>query len=114
MRLSPRVTDAASRPPSPGYAGGCGGRRRGIRSPSGPPGGTTVHETTDAGVPGLPPATAAITAGRPPHGAVPASPPAPLATVAGPPPHEPDAPMSVPVHLTSTYGAGGDLEYGRY
>src|SRR4029453_8639166 len=37
--------------------------------PSGPPGGTTVQETTEA---------------------------------------------SVPVHLTSTYGAGGELEYGRY
>jgi cystathionine gamma-synthase len=53
-----------------------------------------VHETTDAGVPAFHPDTVAIIAGRPPH--------------------EPDAPMSVPVHLTSTYGAGGDLEYGRY
>lgn len=42
----------------------------------------------------LHPDTVAITAGRPPHGV--------------------DAPMNVPVHLTSTYGAGGDLEYGRY
>ena len=53
-----------------------------------------MHETTDAGVPAFHPDTVAIIAGRPPH--------------------EPDAPMSVPVHLTSTYGAGGDLEYGRY
>ncbi len=34
--------------------------------------------------------------------------------IAGRPPHEPDQPMSVPVHLTSTYVAGGELEYGRY
>ena len=53
-----------------------------------------MHETTDAGVPAFHPDTVAIIAGRPPH--------------------EPDAPMSVPVHLTSTYGAGGHLEYGRY
>ena len=37
-----------------------------------------------------------------------------VAIVSGRPPHEPDQPMSVPVHLTSTYVAGGDLEYGRY
>ncbi|WP_448003505.1 trans-sulfuration enzyme family protein [Agromyces bauzanensis] len=37
-----------------------------------------------------------------------------VAITAGRPPHGPDAPMSVPVHLTSTYGAGGRLEYGRY
>ncbi|MGW9167271.1 trans-sulfuration enzyme family protein [Agromyces sp. NPDC055658] len=37
-----------------------------------------------------------------------------LAVVAGRPAHAPDAPMNVPVHLTSTYVAGGDLEYGRY
>lgn len=36
------------------------------------------------------------------------------AIIAGRPPHEPDQPMSVPVHLTSTYVAGGALEYGRY
>jgi cystathionine gamma-synthase len=53
-----------------------------------------VHETTETGAPALHPDTVAIIAGRPPHG--------------------PDASMSVPVHLTSTYGAGGDLEYGRY
>ena len=37
-----------------------------------------------------------------------------LAIIAGRPAHEPDQPMSVPVHLTSTYVAGGELEYGRY
>jgi cystathionine gamma-synthase len=37
-----------------------------------------------------------------------------LAVIAGRPPRTPDQPMSVPVHLTSTYVAGGDLEYGRY
>jgi len=37
-----------------------------------------------------------------------------LAVIAGRPPHTPDQPMSVPVHLTSTYVAGGELEYGRY
>jgi cystathionine gamma-synthase len=34
--------------------------------------------------------------------------------IAGRPPHTPDQPMNVPVHLTSTYVAGGDLEYARY
>ncbi|MFF2371159.1 trans-sulfuration enzyme family protein [Agromyces sp. NPDC058110] len=34
--------------------------------------------------------------------------------IAGRPAHTPDAPMNVPVHLTSTYVAGGDLEYARY
>lgn len=34
--------------------------------------------------------------------------------IAGRPPHVPDQPMNVPVHLTSTYVAGGDLEYARY
>jgi cystathionine gamma-synthase len=33
---------------------------------------------------------------------------------AGRPAHEPDAPLSPPVVLASTYVAGGDLEYGRY
>src|SRR5690349_8499757 len=94
MVLSHMVTDAASPPPSPGYAGRCACRRRGIRSPSGPPGGTAVHETTEAGAPALHPDTVAIIAGRPPH--------------------EPDASMSVPVHLSSTFVAGGDLVYGRY
>ncbi|WP_308164444.1 PLP-dependent aspartate aminotransferase family protein [Agromyces sp. ISL-38] len=37
-----------------------------------------------------------------------------VAIIAGRPPHTPDEPMSVPVHLTSTYVAGGELEYGRY
>ncbi|MRG61219.1 cystathionine gamma-synthase [Agromyces sp. CFH 90414] len=32
----------------------------------------------------------------------------------GRPAHVPDQPMNVPIHLTSTYVAGGDLEYGRY
>ena len=36
------------------------------------------------------------------------------AIIAGRPAHEPDQPMNVPVHLTSTYVAGGELEYGRY
>jgi cystathionine gamma-synthase len=53
-----------------------------------------VHETTEAGAPALHPDTVAIIAGRPPH--------------------EPDASMSVPVHLSSTFVAGGDLVYGRY
>lgn len=37
-----------------------------------------------------------------------------VAVVAGRPPHAPDAPMNVPVHLTSTYVAGGGVAYGRY
>ncbi|UOQ90080.1 PLP-dependent aspartate aminotransferase family protein [Agromyces endophyticus] len=37
-----------------------------------------------------------------------------VAVVAGRPAHAPDAPMNVPVHLTSTYVAGGDIAYGRY
>ena len=53
-----------------------------------------MNEPRTTDVPALHPETVAITAGRPPHGV--------------------DAPMNVPVHLTSTYGAGGDLEYGRY
>lgn len=53
-----------------------------------------MHDTTDAGSPALHPDTVAIIAGRPPH--------------------EPGASMSVPVHLTSTYVAGGDHVYGRY
>ena len=36
------------------------------------------------------------------------------AIIAGRPAHESDQPMNVPVHLTSTYVAGGELEYGRY
>ncbi len=53
-----------------------------------------MHDANTTGTDVLHPETVAITAGRPPHGV--------------------DAPMNVPVHLTSTYGAGGDLEYGRY
>lgn len=37
-----------------------------------------------------------------------------VAVVAGRPEHAPDAPMNVPVHLTSTYVAGGEVAYGRY
>jgi cystathionine gamma-synthase len=53
-----------------------------------------VHDATADDAPALHPDTVAIIAGRPPH--------------------TPDQPMSVPVHLTSTYVAGGELEYGRY
>jgi len=42
----------------------------------------------------LSPATTAVTAGRPPHG--------------------PDQPLNTPITMASTYGATGDLEYGRY
>lgn len=52
-----------------------------------------MHESTTA-TPALHPETRLIIAGRPPH--------------------VPDQPMNVPVHLTSTYVAGGDLEYARY
>jgi len=45
---------------------------------------------------------------------VPAFRPATVAVNAGRPPVEPDAPMNVPVTLTSTYVAGGELEYGRF
>ncbi|WP_436699236.1 trans-sulfuration enzyme family protein [Nocardioides sp. BYT-33-1] len=44
--------------------------------------------------PALRPATVAVTAGRPPHG--------------------PDQPLNVPITMTSTYGATGDLEYARF
>lgn len=37
-----------------------------------------------------------------------------LAVHVGRPPREPDAPMSTPVHLASTYHAGGPAAYGRY
>ncbi|WP_394550699.1 trans-sulfuration enzyme family protein [Agromyces sp. MMS24-JH15] len=37
-----------------------------------------------------------------------------VAVTVGRPPHVPDQPLNVPVHLASTYVAGGDLEYGRY
>jgi cystathionine gamma-synthase len=36
------------------------------------------------------------------------------AVALGRPASEPDAPLNVPLTLTSTYVAGGDLEYGRY
>ncbi|MGC4109148.1 MAG: PLP-dependent transferase [Nocardioides sp.] len=36
------------------------------------------------------------------------------AVAAGRPPHEPDQPLNVPITMASTYGATGDLEYGRY
>lgn len=53
-----------------------------------------MHDANPADGPTLHPDTVAITTGRPPHG--------------------PDAPMNVPVHLTSTYVAGGDVAYARY
>ena len=37
-----------------------------------------------------------------------------VAVVAGRPSHTADEPLNVPVHLASTYVAGGELEYGRY
>ncbi len=37
-----------------------------------------------------------------------------LAVTAGRPDHVPDAPLSHPVTLASTYVGGGDVEYGRY
>lgn len=37
-----------------------------------------------------------------------------LVVTSGRPSHEPDQPLNVPVHLASTYVAGGELEYGRY
>ena len=40
--------------------------------------------------------------------------PATLAVTAGRPPHEADQPLNVPVTLTSTYVATGELEYGRF
>lgn len=40
--------------------------------------------------------------------------PATVAVNAGRPPVEPDAPMNTPVTLTSTYVAGGAIEYGRF
>ncbi|GAA3674440.1 PLP-dependent transferase [Nocardioides ginsengisoli] len=40
--------------------------------------------------------------------------PATVAVTAGRPAHEPDEPLNVPVTLTSTYVATGELEYGRY
>ena len=40
--------------------------------------------------------------------------PATVAVHAGRPPRESDQPLNVPITMTSTYVAGGDLEYGRY
>jgi cystathionine gamma-synthase len=40
--------------------------------------------------------------------------PATVAVTAGRPPHDPDQPLNVPVTLTSTYVATGELEYGRF
>jgi len=40
--------------------------------------------------------------------------PATIAVTAGRPPHEPDQPLNTPITMTSTYVAGGALEYGRY
>src|SRR4029078_10300697 len=37
-----------------------------------------------------------------------------IAVTAGRPPHEPDQPLTPPIKMASTYGATGDLEYGRY
>ncbi|MEJ3404611.1 aminotransferase class I/II-fold pyridoxal phosphate-dependent enzyme [Rathayibacter sp. YIM 133350] len=37
-----------------------------------------------------------------------------LAIISGRPQREPDEPLNVPVHLASTYVAGGESEYGRY
>ncbi len=40
--------------------------------------------------------------------------PATVAVHAGRPERGPDQPLNVPITMASTYGAGGDLEYGRY
>src|SRR6185312_2443851 len=37
-----------------------------------------------------------------------------IAVTAGRPPRDPDQPLNVPVTMASTYGAGGECEYGRY
>src|SRR6478735_8354201 len=37
-----------------------------------------------------------------------------IAVTAGRPPRRPDQPLNTPITMASTYGAGGDLEYGRY
>jgi cystathionine gamma-synthase len=37
-----------------------------------------------------------------------------IAVSAGRPPHGPDRPLNTPITMASTYGATGDLEYGRY
>jgi cystathionine gamma-synthase len=40
--------------------------------------------------------------------------PATTAVTAGRPQHEPDQPLNHPITMASTYGATGDVEYGRY
>src|SRR5689334_18990230 len=40
--------------------------------------------------------------------------PATLAVASGRPPHEPDQPLNHPITMASTYGATGEVEYGRY
>jgi cystathionine gamma-synthase len=40
--------------------------------------------------------------------------PATIAVTAGRPPHGPDQPLNTPITMASTYGATGELEYGRY
>jgi cystathionine gamma-synthase len=40
--------------------------------------------------------------------------PATVAVTAGRPPHEADQPLNVPITMTSTYVATGELEYGRF
>ena len=47
-------------------------------------------------------------------GDTPALSPATIVVHAGRPPHEVDQPLNAPIHMASTYVAGGDLEYGRY
>ena len=54
----------------------------------------TAHESTGVGAVRLHPDTVAVHAGRPPR--------------------TPDAPLSTPVHLASTFVAGGPVAYGRY
>ncbi|MCR1782531.1 PLP-dependent aspartate aminotransferase family protein [Nocardioides carbamazepini] len=49
-----------------------------------------------------------------PSTTAPALRPATLAVTVGRPPHDPDQPLNVPITMTSTYGATGDLEYGRF
>src|SRR4051812_13515941 len=54
----------------------------------------TEHRSSSAVLPPLSAATTAVTAGRPPHVL--------------------DQPLNTPITMASTYGATGDLEYGRY
>jgi cystathionine gamma-synthase len=49
-----------------------------------------------------------------PSPASPALSPATIAVTAGRPPHTPDQPLNTPITMASTYGATGNLEYGRY